>query len=451
MSDSNSAVLQRAFELVEAGRADEARGLVESVLEAEQSNPDAWWIYAHAVDDPVKARQALNEVLALDPEYPGANELGNVLDVQYPDAAEAARSATPILSLVTAGVAADGLASEGAESTEALAEPEGPAEDELAAEPEPEPGFVADVPTTPVVGVQPTKPRRAIPWWWYAAVAAIVVLLCGFLFSLVNRAAAPLVTPTDDLAATVVAGQPTLDMAAQSALETATALGLAMTESGPVTTVETGVEGTSEPVLPGETAAATSDSGLPIVVATLPAGSLVTLTPSSPEPVGTEAVVPAETEMATDMGGGEATSEAGLVTEVAATTPETTPGMSVPDAVVVIIPAETLNQLIGAMSAYSTPPDTSLTTEATTLGETLTAGFCTQEGPELRDLTRQVMDTVAAAAPVMAETTAAVGVRAVDCETGQTLRLIVVDRGTATLYTQGEINREGFESQWLSL
>jgi hypothetical protein len=51
----------------------------------------------------------------------------------------------------------------------------------------------------------------------------------------------------------------------------------------------------------------------------------------------------------------------------------------------------------------------------------------------------------------MADTTAAVGVRAVDCSTGQTLRLIVVDRGAATLYTQGEINSEGFESQWLSL
>jgi hypothetical protein len=126
-------------------------------------------------------------------------------------------------------------------------------------------------------------------------------------------------------------------------------------------------------------------------------------------------------------------------------------GIVVPQTVVIVVPAEALAQLVTGLSAVQTPPDSSLTTETTALGETLVASFCTQEGPQLRDLTRQVMDTVAAAAPVVAASTAAVGARAVDCSTGETLRLIVVNREAATLYTQGEISREGFESQWVSL
>lgn len=452
MSDSNSAVLQRAFELVEAGQAEEARNLVESVLESEQSNPDAWWIYAHAIDDPVKARQALNEVLALDPEYPGVNELVSVLDRQYPEAAEAALNAPPLL--LALGSAAVIAAPEAADSAEPLAEPEAFAEmQEPEPEAEAEPGFVAEVPPATVPVVVPVEQRRAIAWWWYVAAGAAALLLLVFLAALLGRPAPSGVVVTSEPDATVVAGAPTLDaaaLAAQSAQETAIALGLPTLDIGEVVTSEPGVgdttpgvpEGTSESLLPGDGGVATSEPAQPIAVATLPLESFVTLTPSSPEPVVTaeasDAVEPAATEAGSPDGAGDATTEA-------------TAGVNIPAAVVVIVPAETLNQLVGALSAFNTPPETSLTTEATPLGETLTAGFCTQDGPELRDLTRQVMDTVAAAAPVMADTTGAVGVRAMDCQTGQTLRLIVVDRSTATLYTQGEINREGFESQWISL
>ncbi|MFN8377256.1 MAG: hypothetical protein U0452_01165 [Anaerolineae bacterium] len=462
MSDSNSAVLQRAYELVESGQSEEARSLVESVLEAEQSNPDAWWIYAHAVDDPVKARQALNEVLALDPEYPGANELVGVLDSQYPDAADAAKTATPLLLLAALGGHGE------LPSSEAVWIPETPAEPDATAEAEPEPSFVSQVPPTPPPPAMPPEKRRIVPWWWYVAVGAVALLLLAVFVFVFGRLTGPTIITDSDTNSTLVAVEPTLDTGAQSAQETVSAGGLATLEPGVLVTAEVGgsdqtpvgLEGTSEPLLPGEAGIATSESSLPVVVATLPLESFVTLTPASPEPVVTEGgaeSTPEPTEeagLATEAaqpgaeGGGEATNEAGgetgQATEVAA-------GIVVPQAVVVIMPAETLNRLVTALSAYSTPPETSLTTETTPLGETLVASFCTQEGPELRDLTRQVMDTVAAAAPVMVDTTSAVGVRAVDCQTGQTLRLIVVDRGTATLYTQGEINREGFESQWVSL
>lgn len=439
MSDSNSAVLQRAFELVEAGQAEEARSLVESVLEAEQSNPDAWWIYAHAVEDPVKARQALNEVLALDPDYPGANELAGVLDAQYPDAADAARNAAPLLL-----AAAPGLVSEVAQPA---AEAEASAGPELAEEPDAEPAFVSEVPPAAAVLLPPPEKEKRTPWGWLL-VGLLGILALLIVVFLIGRPSTPQPAATQSLDATQIAGQPTLDVAALSAQETAVAAGLLTPETG-VATAETGgeatadgAEGTSEPLVSGVGETQTPEPAQTLVIATLPIGAVATLTPSVPEVASTEAVQPTDAATAIP----EVTEPVPVVTVV-----EATPGISVPDAVVVIIPADTLNQIVTALSAVSTPPESSLVTESTTLGETLVAGFCTQDGPELRDLTRQVMDTVAAAAPVMADTTAAVGVRAVDCETGQTLRLIVADRGAATLYTQGEINREGFESQWLSL
>lgn len=439
MSDSNSAVLQRAYELVEAGQADEARSLVESVLEAEQANPDAWWIYAHAIDDPVKARQALNEVVKLDPGYPGASELIGVLDTQYPDAASAAEQATPLLLLAAFEGHGEPPSAEGVFIPEAA-----PAVVEAA--PDEEPSFVQQVPPATVVMEKPAEKRRLIPWWWYVGVAAVAVLLLALFVLLFGR---PAPTPTPTAGETSVAGQPTLDAAALSAQETLVASGLATEAVGAVST-ELAEVATSAPM-----------ASLPAVVATLPLDSFVTLTSPAPEstqlvigpestPAGegatdvvpTEAVPVAETPTAAEPV--QATSDAGAVATPA-------PGFNLPDTVIIVVPADTLNQIVGQLSALTAPPDSALTTEATALGETLVAGFCTADGPELRDLTRQVMDTVSAAAPVMAESTSAVGVRAVDCSTGQTLRLIVVDRSTATLYTQGAINSEGFESQWISL
>ena len=437
MSDSNSAVLQRAYELVEAGQADEARTLVESVLEAEQANPDAWWIYAHAIDDPVKARQALNEVIKLDPEYPGAAELIGVLDAQYPEAAEAAQQATPLLLLAAFGGHGSQPSAEGVFVTEPT-----PAPDVVVVEDEP--SFVKDVPTVPVVVEKPAEKRGIVPWWWYAAAAAVALLLLALFVLLFGRP-----TPAPGVTETAVAGVPTLDSAAQSAQETQVAAGLA--------TEGVGAESTPQ----AEVATSAPMASMPAVMATLPLDSFVTLTPA---PAETAAVIPGQDatpagEVPTDVAVVEPTSvtgdvptdAAGVAPTAAGESPTEVAGVNLPDAVIVIVPADTLTELVSALSAVRTPPDSVLTTEATPLGETLVAGFCTTDGPELRVLTRQVMDTVAAAAPVMADTSAAVGVRAVDCSTGQTLRLIVVDRGAATLYTQGEINSEGFESQWISL
>lgn len=75
MNDATESQMMRAYELIEAGRLDDARSILSPILAANKNNPDAWWIYAHAVTDPLTAKDALDNVLRLDPEYPGAREL----------------------------------------------------------------------------------------------------------------------------------------------------------------------------------------------------------------------------------------------------------------------------------------------------------------------------------------------------------------------------------------
>ncbi len=80
MKDATERQLMRAYELIEAGKLDEARAILEPILLSDKNNPDAWWVYAHAVTDAPSARKALDSVLRLDPEYPGAQELRAQLD-----------------------------------------------------------------------------------------------------------------------------------------------------------------------------------------------------------------------------------------------------------------------------------------------------------------------------------------------------------------------------------
>lgn len=80
MSTNSGDALERAYELIETNRLDEAKAVLKPILETEKDNPDAWWLYAHAVDDPETARIALNNVLRLDSSYPEAKNLLKKLD-----------------------------------------------------------------------------------------------------------------------------------------------------------------------------------------------------------------------------------------------------------------------------------------------------------------------------------------------------------------------------------
>jgi hypothetical protein len=75
MSVNLSESLSRAYDLIEAERLPDARALLEPIVAREPNNADAWWLYAHAVENPDQAERALNNVLRLDRSYPGAAEL----------------------------------------------------------------------------------------------------------------------------------------------------------------------------------------------------------------------------------------------------------------------------------------------------------------------------------------------------------------------------------------
>lgn len=79
MSNINADRLSQAFEFIEADRFDEAKALLEPILAQEPNNADAWWLYAHAVTDAGEAKRALDRLLALDPQYPGAAALASEL------------------------------------------------------------------------------------------------------------------------------------------------------------------------------------------------------------------------------------------------------------------------------------------------------------------------------------------------------------------------------------
>lgn len=75
MSESNQAVLQRAYELIERDELEQAQEILAPLLETDAGNPSLWWVYTHAMRDTALGRAALDRVLELDPAYPGASEL----------------------------------------------------------------------------------------------------------------------------------------------------------------------------------------------------------------------------------------------------------------------------------------------------------------------------------------------------------------------------------------
>lgn len=85
MSNSAESTLQKAYELIENNQLAEARDLIQPLLESNRDNPAVWWIYAHAVDDPDEGRAALDQVLKLDPTYPGATEIHSRISLPAPE------------------------------------------------------------------------------------------------------------------------------------------------------------------------------------------------------------------------------------------------------------------------------------------------------------------------------------------------------------------------------
>lgn len=78
--NSTTAALQKAYQLIRAGKLREARAILIPILRADQEIADAWYLLAHAVTDPEKKLVAFQEVLRLEPENLSAQkQVGRLL------------------------------------------------------------------------------------------------------------------------------------------------------------------------------------------------------------------------------------------------------------------------------------------------------------------------------------------------------------------------------------
>ncbi len=87
MSGSGVQILAQAHACIEAGNLEDAENLLRSLLEQEPDNTDAWWLLAHSVRDATAAREALDQVLRLDPNDQQARSLLSALDDRFPSGA----------------------------------------------------------------------------------------------------------------------------------------------------------------------------------------------------------------------------------------------------------------------------------------------------------------------------------------------------------------------------
>lgn len=80
MSDATSGPLRDAYEAIQANQLPKARGILSVYVAEKPNDPDAWWLYSYAAESPTEARKSLENVLRLDPMYPGARDLLNEIN-----------------------------------------------------------------------------------------------------------------------------------------------------------------------------------------------------------------------------------------------------------------------------------------------------------------------------------------------------------------------------------
>lgn len=479
MSDIRSLALSRAYELVEAGKPDEARTVLEPILVNDRDNADAWWIYAHAVSDPNEARHALSNVLRINPNYAGAAELKAALDQQYP--------------LSTAEVAAA----------------------RTAAFQDVEPDFVGDEPLFGDEDESAARGERRRSWLPVAIVAGIIVLLFVILIlvlpglsgvSTPTPTSAPIAgafTPTPELVVVptleVTEELVTQDLTPVAPEETEVELPLIATIGGPTATSEEELataqivaseEATEEaaasptstrppartatreasPVALAATEDVTEEAGTPIAQVASPRASrtpsgqteeaeteapTATRTPRpTVQPTEAEATSAVETvELPTKPAQTSAPVDVteAVATEAATTRPSTAPAeteAAMPTEEQTAAPADDYAvQIAEDLQAFAVA-DQAFEEFESSLGAALVARVCTVEGLELRTTLREVMDALADEAELLPETFSALGVRLINCDADRTLRIIVVDLENATAYAAGALTQTEYEAQW---
>lgn len=405
MSDETKGALSQAFEAIEAGDLDAARGILEPILEVEPDNADAWWVYSHALTDPEQAQTALENVVRINPNYPQAAELLNTLRQRLP-------RQTQRPTVVSA-----------------------PSDLPLAEEPD------FDLESTPPSGMRPVttaavgsttttvtneeEPRRS----WIPLVAGILLVgvIAALLLSILSQQGG---TPT-----------PTSAAVSQATLALETPMQFTLTDEASLATAE----------------ATQPEQGVDFV----PEGVGVETT----DEVAVSEVAVSEGAVSETTESQAATSEAGAV-EVTDESPLTleTPSALTPAAPDAISPTQVADAGSGGTGSGGTGVDVSqyasvlsgmarftlaseaVTEQETTLGTTAVVNVCVADRREVTSQLRPVMRALARGASSVE--TDAIGVRMLNCETGTPFVTMVVDRQSAIDHAAGALSYVDFRDRW---
>ncbi|MBI5669868.1 MAG: hypothetical protein HZC41_17875 [Chloroflexi bacterium] len=406
MNDQTQQALAEAFELIEADKLDEARGILKPMLTTHRDNPDVWWLYAHAVTEPEEARTALNQVLRLDPNYPDAAQLLDRLESQ----------AAPRRAGVTVVETEPRYLADIPPTLPDLPEPE---DEELA--------DIVDLDAERKIEAEEPSRTRLLLLGALGLIALAVIVAIAVLTSQPRRATP---TPTSEgIAAepsnTPLAALPEITEAATSEV---------------FTTVEATEAGTEVVVITAETAdVLTEVVGPTAVVEATDAVVEPSATPTRPRPTvrPTEAASATPEPSATPTQAATPTAEAN--TAALATARPTTAVQSA---------GGPLDAYIQALIPYGIAPS-GVGVEQTTQGNTVIANICAAPGPEVRSKLPEVMDAIARQPVGMPVD--AVGARMVNCADNSALLLIVVPFSDAQAYASGSLSEEDFQARWKSL
>lgn len=249
-NDETQSALSRAHELVEAGQYDDARAILDPILADNSNNADAWWIYAHAVTDIETGRDALERVLRIDPNYPGAYEL--LAQARALSAPAAKPHITPIAPRQA--------------SPQAPPPPSLPEAEFDEAEPKEFEEFETEAPVRPTreapVAAAPRSRRVGLP---VIAIVAVIAVALVLLILLTQSGGTPGATSTATEIAAVLETSTTIPLAAATEVSSPTEEAVAPTElplvtEALVTTEMPTTAQTAEPTLASVTSEPTTAS-----------------------------------------------------------------------------------------------------------------------------------------------------------------------------------------------
>jgi hypothetical protein len=401
MSDANQ--LQKAYELIEVDKLDEARAILEPIVAAANNNADAWWLYAHSVYDPEVARGALQNVLRIDPDYPEASSLLIMLDQQValqPTQPGITLTQPPLKTLKSLGTSESPIVKPASSDTEDV--PDFSSDDDE-----------IDFDDALRDDEEESKPGFRLPMPILAIIAVVAVIIIGLIFVALFLPPSNAPDATSDVA-DLTTDEPTL------------AVEFSTLTPAPDITLE-----------PSETETEGNNQGVPTQEGELE-------TPEGNQPTQEGDVETTENNQSVP------TQEGGTDEDTPVPTEDTAPiGPDESGGGVVMSPEEAEELLLEALGDFTLAEDPIETTD-TELGSTYIVSVCSTP-EQLRTTAIGTMDVIAENGENITDVDA-FAVRITDCDDeGTILRLLGVSREDALDYASGTLSDDEFQSSWTPL